>query len=363
MKFLSILLALTFIACNSGKSENTNADVDSNGTSQSENVIENTELVSHPMIDNKGQVMGQMTFPANWKLHNEPGKAAFSGPNGVFVFHLPLKNFMYTTDPMQRDFYSQRNISMRQYLSPRAVIEQDFVPVAHSEGSKLIRIYDAPEIATADSRVQDLMYQIGERQTRYEAAVSEWEDKSGKPYTIIIHTNGSDMGNMVMWSYSGQILDAPKEQFKSATQTLIGGLASLEYNPRYFDQFNQNEMQRESASWAAHNQKMSAQQRNFDAQQSAYKQKTDAINSSIMASYNERNASSDRSHNRFLNYIKDENTVVNKTDGQRYQVQSGADQYWMNSDGQYIGTNDPNYDPNRNQGTQNQTWEEAEMTD
>jgi hypothetical protein len=165
-----------------------------------------------------------------------------------------------------------------------------------------------------------------------------------------------------MWNYYGQGLDAPEAKYESAKKTLLDGLASLQYNPRYFDKYNQNEMNRESQSWAVHNQRMSAQQKQFDAQQAIYKDKTDAINSSIMASYNERNASSDRMHNRFVNYIKDENTVVNQNDGQRYQVQTGKDHYWMNDQGQYIGTNDPNYDPNRNQGTQNQSWSEAQET-
>ena len=302
-------------------------------------------------------------LPSDWKIHNEPGKAAFSGPNDIFVFHLPTRNFVYSDDPMTRQIYSQQGIAMRRFASAQEIVTEDLVPIATKEGSKLIRVYDAPKIAEADSKVQDMMYKIGNHQNRYEAAISEWEDKNGKPYAIIVHVNGSNIGNMEMWMYSGHILDAPKEQFSGAVRTLSEGLASMEYNPRYFDQYNANEMNRESASWAAHNRKMSAQQQNFDSQQAAYKAKTDAVNSSIMSAYNERNASSDRIHNRFLNYIKDENTVVNRSDGQRYQVQTGSDQYWMNSDGQYIGTNDPNYDPNRNQGTENQTWTEAEITD
>ena len=140
-------------------------------------------------------------------------------------------------------------------------------------------------------------------------------------------------------------------------------MASLKYNPRYFDQYNQSEMQKESTSWAAHNQKMSTQQREFDTQQAAFKQKSEAINQSIMANYNNKNAASDRNHNRFLNYIKDENTVSNPADGQRYQVQAGANNYWMNENGQYISTDDPNYDPNRNQNTNNENWNEVQITD
>lgn len=321
------------------------------------------ELIPQAMIDDKGQVMAQMTFPSDWKLHNEPGKAAFTGPDGIVVSNTPIRNFMYATDEMAQQIYRQNGGKLRRPVSGAEIIRQDFVPIAEKEGSKLIRVYDAPEIAKSDGKVQDMMYRIGPSYAKYYAVVSEWKDRSGNPYAIILHVNVNEMGNSVMWNYYGQCLDAPKDKYDSAKATLINGLASLEYNPRYFDKFNQNEMNRESSSWAAHNQKMNAQQRQFDAQQAAFKQKNDAISQSITANYNNQDAASDRNHNRFLNYVKDENTVVNPADGERYQVQSGSNQYYINENGQYIGTNDPNYDPNRNQGAVNHTWNEAEITD
>jgi hypothetical protein len=357
---LCAFFAALALSCNSNKTENGN---DKTAESKISESSENAELIPHPMIDNKGEIMGQMTFPANWKLHNEPGKAAFSGPNGILVYNIPIRNFMFTNDAMMANVYTQNGGSLRQPASLEQIVKQDLEPIAKQDGSKLIRTYRAADIANGDGNIQNMMYRIGPSYTKYDALVSEWEDKEGNPYAIILHQTVANMGTMVSWSYYGQGLDAPKDKYESAKKTLVDGLASLKYNPRYFDKYNQNEMNRESQSWAAHSQRMAARQQQFDEQQAIYKDKTDAINSSIMASYNKRNASSDRMHNRFVNYIKDENTVVNKSDGQRYQVQTGADQYWMNDQGQYIGTNDPNYDPNRNQGTQNQTWTEAQMTD
>lgn len=355
------MLTVFILSCNSNSK--TEKGRISDTTEEGAESEQNAELIPHPMIDNKGQVMGQMTFPANWKLHNEPGKAAFSGPDDIFVYHIPMRNFMYTNDPMTANVYRQNGGKLRQPADLETIVHQDLEPIAKKEGSKLIGMYRVADIAKSDGSIQNMMYRIGPSYTKYDALVSEWEDKNGNPYAMVLHQTIADMGTMVSWSYYGHGLDAPKAKYESAKKTLLEGLASLQYNPRYFDQYNQNEMNRESSSWAAHNQRMATQQRQFDAQQAIYKDKTDAINNSIMASYNARNASSDRMHNRFVNYIKDENTVVNPNDGQRYQVQTGADQYWMNDQGQYIGTNDPNYDPNRNQGTQNQTWSEAPMTD
>lgn len=361
-KLLFFIAAAMVLSCNSN-SKKDGAESEGDKEVTAAEAAQNSELVPHPMIDKKGQIMGQMTFPANWKLHNDPGKAAFTGPDGIFVYNIPMRNFMYSNDQMIRQSYAQNGGKLRAPVSGEELVRQDLEPIARKEGSKLVKVYNAPEIAKSDAGVQDMMYRIGPSNTRYEVVVSEWEDKKGQPYAMILHVSVTDMGNMAMWNYYGHALDAPDTKYESAKKTLLEGLASLQYNPRYFDQYNQNEMNRESQSWAAHNQKMNARQQQFDAQQQAFKQKSEAINSSIMASYNDRNAASDRSHNRFVNYIKDENTVVNQHDGKRYQVQTGSDQYWMNDQGQYIGTNDPNYDPNRNQDTQNQSWSEAEMTD
>lgn len=365
MKKFVLLLVLAAFSCQSTKSEKIDpvtGEVIAEDSAQNDAAKEdeNSELIAHPMKDNKGQVMILMTLPANWRLHSEPGKAAMTGPAGIFVYNLPFKNYMYSTDRMTTQVYQQNGGKLRTPLSAEQVIRQDFLPIAQKDGAKLISITSAPQIAKADSAIQNMMYHIGTPNVRYDAAVADFEDKDGNPFSIVVHVNHNSVGNMTMWNYSGQGLDAPKAKYASAKETLLNGLASLQYNPRYFDQYNQNEMNRESQSWAAHNQRMAANQQNFDAQQAAYRQKTEAINSSIMASYEARNASSDRQHNRFLNYIKGQETVTN-SDGKRYQVESGSDHYWMNQDGQYIGTNDPNYDPNRNQGTVNQTWNEVPM--
>lgn len=367
-KVIFLLAAAITLSCQNTKTEKIDpvtgevilVSDDESQDSETSKKEENTELIAHPMSDNKGKVMFQLTLPANWMLHTKPGRAAISGPNGIFVYNFPLRNFMHSQNQMMAQAYAQHGGKLRAPLSAEQIVRQDLVPVATREGSKLIKITPTQSIAKADAAMQDMMYQIGRHDVRYDSVLAEFEDKKGDPYAIVIVTSHNYIGDMMMWTYYGYGLEAPKAQYEQAKTTLVNGLASKVYNPRYFDQHNQSEINRESASWAAHNQKMANNQRNFDAQQAAYRDRTESINKSIMASYEARNASSDRQHNRFLNYVKGEETVTN-SDGKRYQVESGSDHYWMNNDGQYIGTNDPNYDPNRNQGTVNETWNEVPM--
>jgi hypothetical protein len=331
------------------------------GTKTQSGLAETAELKPHPMYDNKKQVMSVMTLPATWQLHSEPGKAFASGPGGISVWYIPVHNFMYTQDPMMASTYRQAGGKLRQPIHAVDVVHNDLEPIARKDGSKLIKVYNAPDIAKADAGIQDMMYHIGPSNTGYEAAVSEWQDKDGNPYSIVVHLTRFDMGNSISWSYYAQGLDAPKEKFDAAQRVLLKGLASLQYNPRYFDKYNQGEMAKEASSWAAYRQRMDARQRSFDAQQAAFKERSEAINNSIMASYKANDEAGDHIQNRFLNYIKDENTVTNTADGSRHQVQTGKSHYWVDENGNYIGTDDPNYDPNRNQGPVTHQWNEGDI--
>ncbi|MBN8469235.1 hypothetical protein JYJ95_22265 [Corallococcus exiguus] len=129
----------------------------------------------------------------------------------------------------------------------------------------------------------------------------------------------------------------------------------MQYNPEYVRAYNQGEMARIQASQAMHQQRMQANKAAFEAQQRTFHEKNDALN--------QANAASDRMHHRFVSYLKDEETVRSPGDGQRYQVQTGSNQYWMNSHGQYVPSNDPSYDPNRDPRLDHQTWRKADIED
>ncbi|MCY1045294.1 hypothetical protein OV208_28520 [Corallococcus sp. bb12-1] len=317
-------------------------------------VAPNGKLIAHKMFDDKFQEMGNMPLPDNWVLNN--GKAAMSGPGNVNVYMLPLKTFMYSNDPMMQEWSRRSGNKMRFFNSIDAVIQEDLAPVAQRDGAKLVKQYDVPQIAAANKGFSDLLYKVGPMRQLFLARVTEWTDKKGNPYMIVMHLNATDMGNMVNWNYYCHALDAPPERYEESKKVVLNALSNTRYNPEYVQAYNQNEMARERSSWAAHNQRMQANKSAFEAQQRAFHEKNDAINTLIASNHADRDAASDRNHHRFLNYIKDEETVRSPTDGKRHQVQTGAKQYWMNGNGQYVPANDPNYDPNRDPALNGQQW-------
>ncbi|RKH35870.1 hypothetical protein D7Y13_34835 [Corallococcus praedator] len=155
--------------------------------------------------------------------------------------------------------------------------------------------------------------------------------------------------------------DAPEDRYEESKGVVLNALANVQYNPEYVRAYNQGEMAREQSSWAGHQQRMQANKAAFEAQQRTFHEKNDAINASIAATYAQNSATSDRIHHRSMNAIKEEETVRNTADGQRYQVQAGATRYWMNDSGQYVPSNDPNYDPNRDPRFNHQQWKKADI--
>lgn len=321
----------------------------------------NGKVIPHKMLDNQFMEMARLPLPDNWILNN--GKAAMSGPGNVNVYMFPMKTFTSTNDMMMREMYRRSGMPMRPFVSMDQVIQEDLVPVATKDGAKLVKQYDAPAIAASDKSFSDLLYKVGPVRQLFLARVTEWVDKKDQPYLVVVHLNATDMGNMVTWNYYCHALDAPKERYEESKGVVLNALANIQYNPEYVRAYNQNEMARTQASWAAHNQRMQANKAAFEAQQRAFHEKNDAINQAIASNYAQNNATSDRIHHRFMNYVKDEETVRNAGDGKRYQVQTGANQYWMNGNGQYVPSNDPNYDPNRDPRLNHQPWNKADIED
>ena len=122
--------------------------------------------------------------------------------------------------------------------------------------------------------------------------------------------------------------------------------------------YNKQEAQRVGQSWAAFNQRVVQNQANFEASQRAFVNKSDAINNAIMSGWKEKNASSDRNQERTIDGIYEQTNVQNSETGQTYKVTAGANQYWMNNNGEYISTKLNDYNPNLDDNMNEVKWQQ-----
>ncbi len=358
MKVKYLLIALLFIAAgcsNSNKKQSANG---ASETKEGEGYWQ--KLVMNEFLDNKGLVLATSPYPADWEMMKtiSPGGPVITGPHGIKVFNFPLQSYTYYYDYNMRQISEQSGQRMRQMPGVEQVIEEDLVPWCAKKGLTFVKQYELPEISKIDKWYSDQLYQAMPRQTQILAIATEWKREDGTPYFLLMHLNVSDDRNVQGWYYMCTGLEAETSHYEIAKKQLIFGLVNTHYNLEPIAAYNKEEAQRVGASWASFNQRMAQNQANFEASQRAFVNKSNAINETIMNGWRERNASSDRQHEQTIDVITERTNVVDPTTGQKYKVSSGANQYWMNSNGEYISTEHHDYDPNLDDNMNRERWQE-----
>jgi len=323
------------------------------------------KLTMQPFLDAQGTVFVEMPLPSTWKVIRNPqqGQPAIVGPNGTKVFFFPNRSFVFPNDRSLRQTYLRTGQPMRAMPGIGPLVQQDLVPWCANMGLRFIRHYEIPELTKIDQWYQDQLFQAVPGPTKRTVIGSDWENANGDPHFMLTHLTVGDTAAVQVWGYNCTGLQAEKSHFKSAKQQLIFALANARYNPQQIMAFNQSEAQKAGKSWAEFNQRMAANQAAFEAQQRAHVNRSNAINDAIMSGWRERNAASDKAHGQFIDTINEKTNVVDPSTGQRFKVDSGSNNYWMNRDGKYIGTDKPAYDPNLDEGLNQQNWQKLENAD
>ncbi len=319
-------------------------------------------LVWNEYRDKNGVVNSSMPFPASWKVTQHPtnGEPAITGPNGLRISDFPAQSYMYTNDPHMQQMYYQSGQQLRAMPGIDQLIQQDFVSWAQNQGMQYVRHYEIPEISKVDKWYTDQLYKAVPGQSDAMVIGSEWKKSDGSLYFLLIHLNVSATAQLQNWYYFCTGLDADPSYFEKAKKQLVFALSNTHYPLEPIMAYNQSEAEKAGRSWAAHNQKMAQNQANFEAQQRAFVNKSNAINETIMNGWRERNAASDAQQERTIDGIYERTNVVDPTSGQRYKVEAGANQYWMNSNGEYISSEHQNYDPNLDENMNQQRWQELQ---
>ena len=307
--------------------------------------------------------IARVPLPAQWKFFTDhaPGELSAVGPDGIRVYDTPFKAFSFPLDALSRQVFRQNKQKKRRFPSIEKVIEQDFVPEATKRGKHLIRSYEVPELAKYDERYDSRVYYALPSRKRFMAVVTEWEDQKVEPSMILIRLRVSEGQGTQIWSYFSHRLEATRSAYEKAKEDLLYAVLNTEHNRAFIAANYQKEKEKSDAFWRQHRRRLKVQQRNFDAQQRAFRERSDATNDAIMKGWRDRNAASDRLHDKTIDSIRDEQNVRDTNTGQTYKVESGSDQYWKNNQGEYIKSDDKFYNPNRDPDINNQDWTELEQ--
>ena len=324
----------------------------------------NEKMVMHPVNDpNTGMVSQQVPLPASWTIaRNAQGdEPVITGPGGVKVYYRKGGTFVYSNDPSMQQSYQMSGMPMRVPVDIGTYLKQDVSQAMERTGMRLVRQYPLPQVAAHNQAYMAKLYKSVPSRDHHSCMGTEWVNAQGEPLFMLVNMMVSEGENNVFWFTNMQALKADKESMASAKAALINSIVNTQYNPQQIAAYNANEQQKSSQSWSQHNARMQDNKRNFDQRQASHRSTTEAINNNIMDSYNSRMHTNDEIQRGFLNYINDENTVRDNGTGERYQVQTGANQYWMNNNQEYIPSNDVMYDPNADQNVNNQQWQQVEV--
>ncbi len=313
--------------------------------------------------DAQGNLIAEVPYPADWKVMrtHQQGEPSITGPNGLKVVDYALKTYMYTNDPQLQQSYYQTGAQLRPWPGLKGAIEEEIKPAGEANGLSFVKYYEIPEVSKIDKWYGDQLYKAMPSENQYTAVGVEWQMANGDPYFTLVHFNVSASYNTQSWGYYSSGLQAGKDYFERARKQLIFSLANARYALEPIMEYNKREAQRAGQSWAAFNQRLAQNQANFEAQQRAFVNKSEAINNAIMSNYKAQDAASDKQQEQFVDVINEQTKVQSTESGNQYKVESHHNQYWMNQDGDYIGTNNSTYNPNLDENMNNKKWEELKQ--
>lgn len=320
------------------------------------------KTIMHTVMDTqRNMVMYQIPLPADWKI-TTPKSAEepnIVGPNGIKIYYRSGGSYVFSHDPYMQQIYAQTGQQMRQPISAHLIVEQDLKPTLSQHGLTFLSMQPLPEVAQRSQAYSNKLYKSVPSQQYFEAVGSEWNDGKGNTAFIIVDQMISEGQGSIFWYYSLKVVEAPKQYIEEAKKAFIYGIVNTQDNPQQIQAYNLSEQQKSAQSWQQHNARMQQNQQNFERQQALHRSTTEAINRSINETYRTQDTASDRIQDKQVNVIRDESTVTNPYDGEQYQVESGADQYWINNDGEYIYSEDPSYNPNADPDNYKE-WQQVE---
>ncbi len=380
LKTLPLLLGILVLSC-----KNTNGDfVMSNPDSGFTSILDSKATIYEFKDAKTGLTVSSIEYPDDWKVIAKPRYDVdpsipfflyqIQGPSNIKVFNSPLKMFYASPNPqMEQNLRNSGLQNVRSLLSIEALMEKDIKPMMTAQGFSFERT--RPLTALERYFTQKVHESAATAETSLLAV--QWKGASGqKALTIISYLTISqalftgDTANI--WMYNVDYLLAEDAQFEDVVETFINANTQIKENPEWKNHVaaisaqrreetrRQSQRQIESLNRATndmivnHQNTMVQRQASFDAHQQRMADRSAAGDASHAAFMNNNFGSGATSstgnlngQQSFLNMINEEETVANPN-GYNYQVESGAKEYWMDSDGNYIKSNDLFFDPNAN---------------
>ncbi|HBQ39374.1 MAG TPA: hypothetical protein DD808_02190 [Halieaceae bacterium] len=306
-----------------------------------------------------GMASSRIPLPADWTQLTDNKEFTYEGPNKIRVSAAGGATFQFTNNPDMAQMFQMQGTTNQPPMPIEAITQRFFMPIAEQTGRKLTRTYELPQLARKSLQDSSQYYSAMPQQLDAKSYALEWTDNQGMSYVSIVNINIAYSQPSSYWILMSQYLEAPHEHFPAARDALINGLINAQTNPQWLALRNQQDRARSQASSRQHVARMNSLRAagNAAAETGRIYSEISDINHQ---GYMNRDQMNSAGHQRTINAIGDRTVIANPETGNRYNVQSGSNQYWVNQDERYLGSDNPNYDPRLDPGMNQQEWIEYE---
>ncbi len=324
----------------------------------------------HAFTDaNTGLTVSTSPYPSDWEVISRPSYTLdqkipvfliqIQGPDNLKAFNTPIKYHLSYQNPQTARFMSNSGLGqmIRPEVNAKQISEEEVVERMKKSGFE----YESDrEISTILNYLNGKL--AGVNGLNVTSLATVWTNNQGQKAMVTILKLSQQqpfMNNesMTTWFYSIDYLFAEEDDFEEAIVALENSLVQSQDNPEWDQYVSLLTQQRTKIATQQHQARMRNQQASFEAHQ----RKMKGIYAAQEANHNafmDRTfgSGSNSSHQNYINSITEEETVYNPLSGENYQVDAGAKEYWMDSDGNYIKNDDLFYTPNGDINLNNREW-------
>jgi len=265
---------------------------------------------------------------------------------GAQIEFLPVQNFTWLQHmvvPMQPGTNYLGNILHQPVQDARAFVQEFYTPGAlpHLADAQFVSDEDLPQIAAQVSKAFGGQSRVKSTRVRYRYTRdgTPWQEDI---YLTLVYT---DWQLGTLWSvYSACAVRAPQNEFDGLAPLMITSVTTLRLSPdwysgyRYVSKLFENRMRQSISNAAAISDTIS--------------RNSEEIRQMYSDSYREQQASQDRISREFSETIRGVETYSNPYEDRPVELPSGYNDAWVNARGEYLLSNDANFNPNEQDTTQ-----------
>jgi len=300
-----------------------------------------------------------------------PGKITFS--NGAVLNPPTSFNYAFSSDPAMREILRVSGTVLAPPISLEQYLQEQFIPNVSQTGYRYLRHYPLEEIEDR-FRDEDIASYFPDYSAQFTAFGTEWEAPNGnKAFALLVQNVSSYFDGQENWVVMVQELQAPNAVFDQAKADFIFTQAKRQVNPQWILARAQQLGVRLDLQKAEHDHLMQQSQQAHWQRMNSIQQRGQAA-TNIAKTYSEI---SDINHAGFMNSSNmvasghektmlaiGENTMIRSADtAEAYIVPDKGAHVWVNKSGEYISTDNSNFDPRTMQSISQLQWTQFEKVE